>query len=69
MKSYLPYCMIGLCLSVAWSYYPESPWLVGVNLFAAALWSHSAWMDAETRRIQKEIDRLRAEIDRREGGL
>ncbi len=68
MKPYFPYCMIGLNLSVAWSCYPESPWLVVVNLFAVALWSYSAWLDAESRRIQKEIDRLQAEINRREGG-
>jgi hypothetical protein len=56
---YLPYCMIGLCAATAWASYPESPWHVVVNVLLIALWSHSAWLDAECRRLERTIKTLK----------
>lgn len=46
-------------MAAAWSAYPEDMLLFGINLLLVVLWSYSAWLDAECRRIQRDIDRIK----------
>lgn len=60
MTQYVPYAMIGIGMSLTWFNYSsgKSPWMTVLAVFGVVVWSISAWIDHQNRKIQKQIDEI-----------